>query len=157
MKLNDTFDQFNALYGYKKLEKNADNLEKAHDLIYDELYELEEEYAANLNRDYELKDTKDINQTNVAKEMTDIIYITMQQMRAMGMDIDGLLKEVHRSNMSKTVRNSIAHNELAFAKKRYPEAYIDDKGNFCVLRCGTTGKVIKPTTYTAANITEEYL
>ena len=37
----------------------------------------------------------------LAKELTDILYVTAQQMAVLGLPIDALLREVQRSNMSK--------------------------------------------------------
>lgn len=37
----------------------------------------------------------------IAKELTDVLYVTAQQMDALGLPVDALLREVQRSNMSK--------------------------------------------------------
>lgn len=37
----------------------------------------------------------------LAKELTDILYVTAQQMVTIGLPVDALLREVQRSNMSK--------------------------------------------------------
>lgn len=138
--LNEMFDEFNSTYDYKPVELTPESLTKTLKLIQDEVGEIGEEIKEPLVK------------PNVAKELADNLYITMQQMRAYGMDIDGLLKELHRSNLSKTVPASLADFYVQEAKARYPKAYAMLKGDRAILRCAETNKVIKPSIYSPAVI-----
>lgn len=146
--LNSMFGEFNKTYGYEPVEFNSRNLKNSVKLISDEVVETLVE-----------ADAQELNQVNAAKELTDILYITMQQMSAMGLDINACLGEVHRSNLSKTIDLNEADIYLAEAQARYPEAYVakvkmdtgEERG---VLYCGKTGKVIKPSCYSAADMSK---
>jgi len=138
--LNQTFDEFNTTYGYAPLEFNAVNLGKAAKLIQDEV----DETNAEIKHPYD--------PLNAAKELTDILYITMQQMRAMGIDIHACLEEVHRSNLSKRVPASDVDQYLEEVEVRYPNAIAIVKDHKAVLRCTDSNKIIKPSCYSPAQI-----
>lgn len=146
MSLNLMMDEFNSLYRVKFTKLNVKNMNKTLQLIQDELDELDEE-ASKLN----------IDPSGVGFELADVIYIAAQQARQMGYDIDALLAAKHASNMSKTVSRAYAEYELDIARERYPEAYIDEGQQYCVLRDAATNKVLKPTTYTKAKANKEHL
>lgn len=144
--LNKMMDEFCSTYRVKGTEVNESNVKKAINLIDDELGELYDET---------LQQPMNIEATGF--ELADIIYIAAQQARQLGYDVDALLAAKHASNMSKTVSRALAAYELQVARERYPEAYIDEGQNYCVLRDAATNKVIKPTTYTPAKAKQEYL
>lgn len=140
--LNDMFDEFNTVYGYEPVPFDSINLKRAVKLISDEVVETLVE-----------SDAEELNQPNGAKELTDILYITMQQMRAMGVDITACLEETHRSNLSKTVPLDEVEFYMDEVRERYPAVTYSVVDGRAVLRCGDTGKVIKPSCYSAAVIT----
>lgn len=140
--LNEMFKEFNDTYGYEPMEFNSANLKTATKLISDEVVEILIE-----------SDAEELDKAAGAKELTDNLYITMQQMSAMGLDIPACLTEVHRSNLSKTVPLVEVDKYLEEVKERYPAAYAVPMGDVAVLRCGDTGKVIKPSCYSEALIT----
>lgn len=142
--LNEMFDEFNTLYGYEDVEFNSLNLKRSVKLISDEVVETLVESDADV-----------LDKPNGAKELTDILYITMQQMRAYGMDINAALRELHRSNLSKTVPLDQVDLYLTEVSERYPNAISTEVAGRAVLRCGDTGKVIKPSCYSPAVITPE--
>lgn len=144
--LNKMFDQFNAMYGLGVCEVNADELHKAYRLIDDEVMELNQELMCR-------------DPHNAVKEMADIAYIALERMRYMGVDLDSVMTELHRSNMSKTVHPKRTREELKKAQVRYPNSHwVSPVGIFGnVLKCKDTGKVIKPTTYSPAIITDEMI
>lgn len=76
---------------------------------------------------------------------------------SLGYNWQEILKEVHRSNMSKTIPRDQAEHELIIARGRYPSAYIVEGQQDCILKCGETNKVIKPTCYSPAVIKVEWL
>lgn len=146
--LNIMMDEFSFAYRVKPMEMTHESLDKTWDLIDDELSELQQEYFGG----------KPVNKKDAAKEMLDIIYITAQRLRSYGVDVDAGLAEVHRSNMSKTVPLRDAEAALIEARKRYGMAYIEEGQRYVVLRCASTGKVIKPEAhYSPANITDEIM
>jgi hypothetical protein len=142
--LNAMFDEFNSTYDYDTVELNAENLAKSHKLIQDEVDEINEEVVQ-----------PTFSKSTAIKEMIDNIYITAQQLRAYGVDIDAALAEVHRSNLSKTVPVTLTAIYMEEAKERYPSASYIIKGDRAVLRCLETNKVIKPSIYSPAVITPE--
>lgn len=142
-------DEFNITYMLKDKELSFGNAKTMQHLIFDENIELL----------LELDEVKgELRKGNVVKEAIDCIYIAAQQLRLMGVDVDSALAEVHRSNMSKALPldGSVKiSDELEIARKRYPKAGVKEGQRKAVLICGDTNKVIKPTTYSAANITKE--
>lgn len=90
--LEQQVKQFNDIY---KVEASSiprlptlDEADRIHALIFEELQETNEEL-----------DNMDL--PKLAKELTDILYVTAQQMAVLGLPIDALLREVQKSNMSK--------------------------------------------------------
>ena len=88
--------QFNTTYNVESspvprlpTEKEADRI---YHMINEELMETNEEL-----------DSMDL--PKLAKELTDILYVTAQQMAVLGLPVDALLREVQRSNMSKLGEN----------------------------------------------------
>lgn len=157
-KLNKMMDDFMKVYGVTPTSITSEELCNTNSLIEEEVSELEDEFVkVDLTTfDCIMVDDDKINKANVAKEMADIVYVTIQRMRRMGMDVDAVLGEVHRSNMSKRVMLADKDMELNIARQRYPNAtivcFVD---GMCVMRDSVTGKVIKPTYYSPALITEE--
>ena len=150
MSLNKLADEFNAQYGLKQKPLDSD-LTSMVGLIGDEWNELDMEILAY---------TDQINLNNVVKEAIDTIYITMQQLRERGVDVDAALAEVHRSNMSKSLDiydNTAAFKELDIARKRYPAAQLIPHGDKYILKCAESGKVIKPSCYSPAVITKQMI
>jgi len=141
MSLNKMFDEFNELYGLTKKPVNHD-LNSMYKLISDEVEELSFDIDFDKGSDC------------IIKEAIDTIYITCQQLRERGVNVEAALAEVHRSNMSKQVLWS-SSSELETAKRRYPNAELVENGEILVMKCADTGKVIKPTTYSPAVITPE--
>lgn len=139
--LNEMFGEFNKTYGYEPMELNSANLKKSVKLISDEVVETLIE-----------SDAEVLDKPRSAKELTDILYMTMQQMSAYNLDIHACLQEVHRSNLSKTVSPEDAHVFLLEVQERYPNAFTTAVDGRVVLRCGDTGKVIKPSCYSEADM-----
>lgn len=142
---NELMDEFNALYGIENLPIYVNQVHMV-SMINDEVVELKEEI---------FRDSKDY-----IKEAIDVLYITAQQLRMRGVDVDAAFKEVHRSNMSKAlVTGTIeeADAELDIAQLRYPHAAIVPSTDclHLVLRDLHSGKVIRPTTYSPAVISDD--
>lgn len=89
--------QFNETYKLELPEKprvpSKDECILINDLIREEVNETEDELAAIHDCKGELH--------KLAKELTDILYVTAQRMVTLGLPVDALLREVQRSNMSK--------------------------------------------------------
>lgn len=154
--LNNMMDDFNTSYMIKDVPLNLENIERMYGLIQDEEQELFEEVVRGVAN----PEGSGINKSNAVKEAIDCIYITAQQLRLMGVDVDAALAEVHRSNMSKALPldGSVKlSDELEIARKRYPQAGIKEGQRKAVLLCGETNKVIKPTTYSQAVITPQMI
>ena len=95
--------------------------------------------------DFKLKPVIDIVQ--YLKESGDKIYMQCQGMREMKMDIDGILQELHRSNMTKRIDlydNKLAILELEKARERYPDVQLLPHGDYYTLYCPTNQKLVKP-------------
>jgi phosphoribosyl-ATP pyrophosphohydrolase len=152
MQMNKMFDEFMFTYRIKPLVMHMPNLGASAKLIDDELNELIDELSY---EDGTPKPIEEVDKSAAIKEMADIIYITAQRMRAMGVDVDAVMAEVHRSNMSKTVPLKDADKELEIARQRYPNVYKEEGQRYVVLRCADTGKVVKPSCYSPAVISEE--
>ena len=84
--------QFNTTYNVESSSiprlPTEDEANRIYHLINEELQETNEELDA-------------MDLSKLAKELTDILYVTAQQMAVLGLPIDALLREVQRSNMSK--------------------------------------------------------
>lgn len=163
--LNEMFKQFNKQYQVEHKEMNHEQAKKTAKLILDEVHEFLSEFytgavfIANEKGGIEISFRGDVidkpNLHNAAKELDDIRYITGQQMDQSGFDVDAIDAETHQSNMSKTITIDQIDYELEVAKKRYPHAVaIEVVPGVAVLRCTKTNKVIKPTTYEPAVITD---
>lgn len=139
-------DEFCSVYRVKAAPVTKKELESTADLLFEEANELLEEANKPV-----------INTEDSGFELVDSIYVAAQRLRRMGFDVDGMLAAKHASNMSKTVSRAHAAYELQVARERYPEAYIDEGQNYCVLRDAATNKVIKPTSYTKAKAKQEHL
>ena len=89
--------QFNDTYNVPMSEVPRLPTEKEGIRIFELIQEELLETAAELDRaDAGIKCLPEL-----AKELTDILYITAQQMATLGLPIDALLREVQRSNLSK--------------------------------------------------------
>lgn len=86
-----------------------------------------------------------------------LVALSISYMKRLGYKWQTILEEVHRSNMSKTIPYSQAEHELKIARERYPNAYIVEGQQDCILKCADTSKVIKPTCYSAAVIKREWI
>lgn len=140
MQLNKMFEDFNKLYGVESIPMNQEHMEDTGSLVMDEVTEF-------------IAEAREGNIINGAKELTDILYITMQRMVAHGLNPEALLAEVHRSNMSKRVHRNALENEMLIALQRYPAAEAKHlRDDWFVLKDKTTGKVIKPQYYLPADI-----
>lgn len=81
------------------------------------------EEVAELIEGVELRDIE-----NVAKELTDVLYVTYGMGASLGIDLDACFTEVHRSNLSKLENGRVLYRE--------------------------DGKVMKGKDYSSANIRE---
>jgi predicted HAD superfamily Cof-like phosphohydrolase len=92
MSLQALVDQFNTTYKVPTSETavlpDDATMDRIYSLIHEELMEL-----------CDAMDTKDL--VGIADALTDILYVTAQQARVIGLPVDSLLAEVQRSNMSK--------------------------------------------------------
>lgn len=152
------YNKFNELYGVKRFVMDHNHAVGTATLIKDELEEFLQEFYPNAQVYFTLgNDAVECpNQRNIAKEMTDIRYITGQQEAAAGYDVEGMDSTVHCSNMSKGIPDylgrAFAEDQLKIAKGKYPDAELTHVGNYYIMRDTKTGKVIKPTTYHKAVI-----
>lgn len=148
--LNKMFDAFNAQYGIetKLLDHNLDGMVQ---IVGSEFDEWTEEITEPLFGSRGFIPEPE----NFVKEGLDVIYAMTQQLRERGVDIDAGLAEVHRSNMSKVVEDGCLEGEIETAKKRYPDVIAQpiSEGRY-VLKSPSQGKVVKPTCYSSAVITE---
>lgn len=147
-------DDFMTAYMLKNVPFDFASLHSLFKLAEDEMIELKDELKI-----FAGGNTID-NRPNIVKESIDVIYVLSQRLRRMGVDVDAALAEVHRSNMSKALPldGSVKlSDELEVARKRYPQAGIKEGQRKAVLICGETNKVIKPTTYSPAVITQQII
>lgn len=154
MSLNKIADEFNRVYGIE-IKKADHDLVSMVGLIEDEVVELGNEIYI----EHTITPKSNPSIPHVIKEAIDCIYISMQQLRERGVDVDAALAEVHRSNMSKSIdifEPDVAVNELLTAKKRYPSAELIPHESRFVIKCQKTGKIIKPATYSPAVITDKF-
>lgn len=150
MSLNTMMDEFIKRYGLTTKPINADNVVYAAELAEDEVVEaMVETYA------------KEFNQHDGIKELLDIVYVTTQKLREMGVDVDQGLALVHKSNMSKLVFVDEEGGALALeaeveaAKLRYPDVEVQTvaEAGYFRLYSPSVQKVVKPTCYVPADIT----
>lgn len=96
MSLEQMVRQFNNTYGVKESSiprlPTPEEADRIYNMVWEELQETNDEL-----------DARDL--VKLAKELTDILYVTAQQMAVLGLPIDALLREVQRSNMSKLDRD----------------------------------------------------
>ena len=142
--LNYVADEFISTYRMRQVEHDREQFVATLALMAEELAELQAEVEAD-----------NFDKLAAFGEALDMIYVTAQRLRNMGFDVDAGLLEVHRSNLTKTVPLSAAKVQLELARERYPDAYVEESQNYAVIRCGVTGKVIKPTTYTQKHLTND--
>lgn len=185
--LNKMFDEFNATYRIKepgntsKLIKDElvemlaeiptypEHAKECADVIYIACQQLR---AMGVDVNEAIVDAPPLHYANfeiIAKLITDstaldgnkniisLVDSVISHMKILGYQWQPILKEVHRSNMSKTIPYSQAEHELKIARERYPNAYIVEGQRDCILKCADTNKVIKPTCYSAAVIKEEWI
>lgn len=185
--LNQMFDDFNATYRIKepgdtsKLIKDElkemlaeiptypEHAKECADVIYIGCQQLR---AMGINVDEAIKNAAPLHYVNfeiIAKLITDktamsdkkvivsVVDSIITYMRFLGYNWQEILKEVHRSNMSKTIPRDKSEHELIVARGRYPSAYIVEGQQDCILKCSETNKVIKPTCYSPAVIKGEWL
>ena len=164
MQLNKMFKEFNELYGIDVKPVTQAGLRKALHLIQDEVDEFADElFDTDLTPDlkatgavipaWQPKLDEDLDKPNIAKEMTDILYITMQKMIENGFDVEACLSEVHESNMSKRVYIDDLEMELKEARTRYPDVYeVQLSQNWFVLIDASSNKVVKPMCYSPADL-----
>ncbi len=149
--LTKMFEEFNEMYGLstKELDHNLDGMREVIGSEYDEW---DNEIVLS-NKKYVIVDRADF-----VKEGLDIVYATLQQLTERGVDVGAGLAELHRSNMSKTVSADQVMDEVTIAEERYPdvEAIALADGRY-VLKSPSIGKVVKPTTYSAANISPDII
>lgn len=159
--LNEMFKQFNKQYQVGTLIPTHNEASNITNLIQDEVCESFEEFfeVQEWSEGYDESEPKPNPDLKAyAKELTDILYITMERMTALHFNPEQLLNAVHQSNMSKTITIDQIDYELEVARKRYPHAVaIEVLPGVAVLRCTKTNKVIKPTTYEPAVITNEMI
>lgn len=152
MPFNKTMDEFHTTYLMKDVVFNERNAHNMYKLALAEMTELHDELTI-LSAD----STAD-NRDNIVKESLDVVYVITQRLRQMGVDVDAAFAEVHRSNMSKALPLDGSVNidkEIEIARERYPHIGVKYGQRKAILLCGETGKVVKPTTYSSANITKE--
>lgn len=140
------FDEFNNTYGYPELELNRESARSLFLLTMSEVEEFSNELSSDLNPIF--------NPVNTTKEALDTVYITLQGLKSRGVDLDGAMKELHRSNMSKTVPEHLLGKEIEIARERYPdvEARLVE-GSLFVLYSPNQTKVVKPSCYSPADLT----
>lgn len=154
MQINKMFQDFNTTFGIKEADFTPTQLDATYSLIADELLELFDEIYNDVDGDT-LIPVPAFDKYNTAKELVDILYITMQRMTTHGLDVEACIREVHESNMSKLVAPVDIEEELEVALKRYPFAIaIELTNGMYVLRDSKTNKVIKPVGYKAADMTK---
>jgi predicted HAD superfamily Cof-like phosphohydrolase len=90
--LGQQVEEFNHVYAVASSDEprlpTRKEAERLYKLVEEELDELEDAILNN-------------NLVEVADAITDLIYVIAQQGTVIGLPIDALLREVHRSNMSK--------------------------------------------------------
>lgn len=143
MSLNQMMNEFNTAYGVGIIPLNKINATKAYKITNEEMKEVAEEVNA-----------PEFSPEAFVKEMLDNIYADAQQLISMGVDVDLGMKCLHQSNMSKLVTKEQLAYEVANARHRYPNVEAIQVGeDLYALRDMDSLKVVKPTTYTKADVT----
>lgn len=88
--------------------------------------------------------------------LPDIIVSVIRICESLNYNWQAAFLEVHRSNLSKRVPREQAEKELEIARDRYPNAFIVELQEYCLLKCADTNKVIKPACYSEAVMEEEW-
>lgn len=142
--LNKLCREFNTNYGLETFnEITPELLSKAAKLAQEEVDEAKAEVIG-----------VPFSTHNAAKELIDIIYVTMQQAGSMGIDLDAGLIAVHMSNMSKTVSARHIQEEVEIAKARYPDVVpVQLNKETYRLFSPSLNKVVKPSRYKVADVT----
>ena len=86
-----------------------------------------------------------------------LVDSTISYMEILGYQWQPILKEVHRSNMSKKIPRHLIDEEINNALERYKNIERHDLQQYCVLKCEDTKKVIKPKCYSKAVIKAEWI
>lgn len=168
MSLNKMYQEFNSAYAITELEKAGHVLFKRTQLSLEEvqeaLDEVAESYTITLSRNngtsellvQDLVMKQDINFPAWVKECCDIGYITYQGLRAMGIDLDACMDEVHRSNMSKalpiTVDNHVVEEQKLKLQERYDSVIIVETETALLFKNESNGKLLKTAYYSPANL-----
>lgn len=168
MSLNKMYQEFNSAYAITELEKAGHVLFKRTQLALEEvqeaLDEVAESYTITLSRNngtsellvQDLVMKQDINFAAWVKECCDIGYITYQGLRAMGIDLDACMDEVHRSNMSKslpiTVDNHVVEEQKLKLQERYDSVIIVETETALLFKNESNGKLLKTDYYSPANL-----
>lgn len=185
--LNQMFDEFNATYRIKEpgntsklikdellemlaeIPTSPEHAKECADTIYISLQQLRakgvdvNEAVANpptlsyVNFDIIAKLITDNTALNDNKNIIALVAATISYMKILGYKWQLILEEVHRSNMSKTVPYAQVEEELKAVRERYPNAYIVEGQQDCILKCADTNKVIKPSCYSKAVIKPEWI
>ena len=92
----------------------------------------------------------------IGDDCNDVICAVINYCESLNYNWQAAFLEVHRSNLSKRVPREDAWPELLIARKRYPNAFIVELQEYCLLKCADTNKVIKPTCYIKAIMKEEW-
>lgn len=101
--------EFHEKFGVPNLlgegpDVREDRFDLRYDLIREESRELEDEFQAwNFSQG-------DI--AKIAKEAADLVYVIYGMALEFGIDLDAVLAEVHRSNMTKTSQNKRADGKI---------------------------------------------
>lgn len=152
MSLNQLMDEFNSTYLIQPVPFTRVTTASAAALAMEEVCETYQEVDDLVNPKF--------NHHNAAKELLDIIYATAQKARNMGIDVDLGLQKLQISNLSKLIINPTEEQlqyELETARKCYPDVELqpmDNNPNSYRLFSPSLGKLIKPTTYVKADVTE---
>lgn len=105
----------------------------------------------NIKNYFEVKFTKvkEVNLVELADGLADLDYVaTSGTANAAGIDIQPVIDEVHKSNMSKSWKEE----ELDEAKKLYPDAKVENYGKGLYRLIREDGKIIKSPSYKKADV-----
>ena len=90
---------------------------------------------------------------DVAKELADLVYVCYGMAIEMGFDLDAVVREVHRSNMTKVWESAREVEEAILDDDNPAVSYSGDMYHgYAVYRAD--GKVLKPPTYQPAQVAE---
>lgn len=127
MKIQEQVKEFHEKFGLKINDRptlpDKDLVNLRISLIEEEVKELKEELYPNTG----VSGSEVIDMAKVAKEMADVLYVVAGTAVSLGIDLESVFDEVHRSNMSKVWEDGTI-------KRR------------------EDGKILKPPTYSPADI-----